>query len=141
MPKLNSTEGAKKWKDRLGGSVQDVIDGVNRVTESPMQKSAAAEDKWFANIQRAHTSGKRKRALLGVSLEEWKDKTANVGAQRIPSGAAAAEGKMEKFYGKLFPFEDSLQRKVGAMPNVTLQDSVSRATAWITGMAEFDKTK
>jgi len=27
------------------------------------------------------------------------------------------------------------------MPNVTLQDSVSRATAWITGMAEFDKTK
>jgi len=141
MPKLNSSEGAKKWKDRLGGSVQEIIDGVNRVTESPMQKSAAAEDKWFANIQRAHTSGKRKRALLGVTLEEWKDKTANIGAQRIPSGAAAAEGKMEKFYSKLFPFEASLQKEVAAMPNVTLQDSVSRATTWITKMATFDKTK
>ena len=65
MPKLNSAEASKKWKDRLGGSVQEVIDGVMRVTESPMAKSAAAEDKWFANIQRAHTSGKRKRALLG----------------------------------------------------------------------------
>jgi len=141
MPKLNSAEGAKKWKDRLGGAVQDVIDGVNRVSESPMQKSAAAEDKWFANIQRAHTSGKRKRALLSVSLEEWKQKTAEVGAQRIPSGAAAAEGKMTKFYEKLFPFEEALQRKVRGMPNVSLSDSVARATAWITGMAEFDKTK
>jgi len=27
------------------------------------------------------------------------------------------------------------------MPNVTLQDSVSRATTWITKMATFDKTK
>ena len=141
MPKLNSSEGAKKWSDRLGGAVAEVIAGVNRVQESPMQKSAAAEDKWFQNIQKAHTSGKRKRALLSVTLEEWKDKTANIGAQRIPSGAAAAVPKMEKFYSKLFPFEESLQKKVGAMPNITLQDSVSRATAWITGMADFDKTK
>ena len=70
MPKLTSTEGAKKWKDRLGGAVAEVVAGVNRVSESPMAKSAAAEDKWFQNIQRAHNSGKRKRALLGVSLEE-----------------------------------------------------------------------
>jgi len=141
MPKLTSAEGAKKWKDRLGGAVQEVIDGINRVQESPMVKSAAAEDKWFANIQRAHTSGKRKRALLNVSLEEWKDKAANIGAQRIPSGAAAAEGKMGKFYDKLFPFEASLQKKIAGMPNVTLQDSASRANAWLFGMAEFDKTK
>ena len=79
--------------------------------------------------------------MLGISLQEWQKQTAEVGAQRIPSGAAAAEGKMEKFYGKLFPFEEGLQKKVKSMPNVTLQDSVSRATAWITGMAEFDKTK
>ena len=125
----------------MGGSVQEVIDGVMRVTESPMAKSAAAEDKWFANIQRAHTSGKRKRALLGISLSDWQKQTAEVGAQRIPSGAAAAEGKMGKFYDKLFPFEEGLQKKIKSMPNVTLQDSVSRATAWITGMAEFDKTK
>jgi len=141
MPKLNSAEGAKKWKDRLSGAVQDVIDGVMRVDESPMQKSAAAEDKWFQNIQKAHTSGKRKRALLAVTKEEWQKKTAEVGAARIPSGAAAAEGKVQKFYDKLFPFQDTLQRKIKGMPDVSLSDSVARATAWITGMAEFDKTK
>lgn len=141
MPKLTSAEGAKKWKDRLSGATQDVIDGVNRVTESPMQKSASAEDKWFQNIQKAHTSGKRKRALLNVSLEEWKTKTAQVGAPRIASGASAAEGKVTKFYDKLFPFQDTLQSKIKSMPDVSLSDSVARATAWITGMAEFDKTK
>lgn len=141
MPKLNSAEGAKKWKDRLSGATQDVIDGINRVTESPMQKSAAAEDKWFQNIQKAHTSGKRKRALLNVSLETWKNQAATVGAPRIASGASAAEGKVAKFYDKLFPFQETLQNKIKGMPDISLSDSVARATAWITGMAEFDKTK
>jgi len=141
MPKLSPEQGAKKWSGRLGAATADVVEGINRVTESPMAKSAAAEDKWFAKISAAHTSGKRKRALLGVSLDEWKDKAINIGAPRIATGAAAAVPKMEKFYGKLFAFEATLQAKIDKMPNVTLQDSAARANAWLFGMAEFDKTK
>ncbi len=141
MPKLTPAEGAKKWAGRLGVATQDVVDGINRVTVSPMVKSAAAEDKWFAKITAAHTSGKRKRALLGVSLEAWKEKTINLGAPRIATGATAAIPKMETLYDKLFAFEQILQAKIDKMPNVTLQDSAARANAWLFGMAEFDKTK
>jgi len=141
MPKLSPAQGAKKWKDRIGAAQQDVVEGINRVTESPMVKSAKAEDKYIANVQKAHASGKRVRALLAVSLEEWKDKAINIGAPRIATGAAAAVPKMEKFYGKLFAFESTLQAKIDKMPNVTLQDSAARANAWLFGMAEFDKTK
>lgn len=141
MPKLTPKEAHDKWKNNVTNAIPYVKAGVMRVTESPMVKSAEAEDKWFANIQKAHNSGKRKRALLNVSLEEWKDKTANVGADRISAGAAAAERKQTAFYEKLFPFEEALQAKVNKMANVSLQDSIARATAWITGMSQFDKTK
>lgn len=141
MPKLSPKEAHEKWKNNVTNAIPYVKAGVMRVTESPMQKSADAEDKWFANIQKAHNSGKRKRALLNVSLDEWKEKTANIGADRISAGAAGAEKKQTAFYEKLFPFEEKLQTEVARMPNVSLQDSIARATKWITGMSQFDKTK
>jgi len=141
MPKLSPQEGYAKWSNRLTNAVTDVKAGIDRVTESPTQKAAAKEDKWFAGIQRAKSSGKFKRGLLNVSLEEWKAKARDVGADRIPAGAAAAEKKQVEFYGKLFPFQEKLQSKVKNMPDTTLQDSIARATTWIQGMAEFDRTK
>jgi len=141
MPKLNAEEAYSKWNRNLSNAVNDVKAGIDRVTESPMQKAAANEDKWFAGLQKARSSGKFKRGLMNVTLEAWKAKTRDVGADRIPAGAAAAEEKSVKFYNKLLPFEAKLQGEVAKMPNVTLQDSVSRATKWIMGMADFDKTK
>lgn len=141
MPKLNPEQAAGKWQNRLSGSVEDVKQGIMRVTDSPMAKAAAQEDKWFLNLQKAKQSGRYKRGLLSVSLEEWKEKAANVGADRIPTGAAAASGKMATFYGKLFPHEQKLQSEVAKMPNTTLEDSIARMTTWVRGMAQFDKTK
>ena len=141
MARLTAAETYQKWGSRLTNAVPDVKAGVNRVTESPTAKAAQKEDKWFAGLQRAKQSGKFRRGLLGVSLEEWKMKTADVGADRIPAGVAAAEKKSTDFYAKLLPFEDKLAAKVRAMPDTTLQDSISRASTWILGMAEFDKTK
>ena len=141
MPKLNPEEAHEKWKNNLTNSIPLVKAGIDRVTESPMVKAAAKEDKWFAGIQKAKSQGKFKRGLLAVSLEEWKAKARDVGADRIPAGAAAAHDKQVAFYGKLFAFEERLQAKVNAMPDVTIQDSVARATTWMLGMAEFDRTK
>jgi hypothetical protein len=78
---------------------------------------------------------------MGVSLEQWKTKARDIGADRIPAGAAAAEQKMTGFYNKLLPFEEKLRTQVRAMPDVTIQDSIARSTAWITGMSQFDSTK
>jgi len=141
MPKLNPEEAYEKWSRNLSNSVADVKAGIDRVTESPMQKAAANEEKWFNGLQKARSSGKFKRGLMNVTLEQWKAKTRDVGADRIPAGAQAAAEKSKSFYGKLLPFEAKLQGEIAKMPNVTLQDSVSRATKWIMGMADFDKTK
>ena len=141
MPKLTPAEAHEKWKNRLTAAIPDVKAGIDRVTESPMAKAAKAEDKWIAGLNAAKASGKYRRGLLAVSLEEWKEKARDIGADRIIAGAAGAGAKQTAFYAKLFPFEEALQAKVNAMPNVSLADSVARSTAWITGMAGFDKTK
>jgi len=44
---------------------------------------------------------------------------------------------MNNFYTQLFPFQDSLAGTVRNMPDLTLEDSISRMTAWVRGMAEF----
>lgn len=141
MPKLSAEEAHQKWKNRLTNAIGDVKAGIDRVTESPTAKAAAAEDKWFGNLQKAKSSGKFKRGLLAVGLEEWKTKARDIGAERIPAGAAGAEKKQTDFYKKLFPYQEKLQAKIKGMANVTLSDAVQRATTWITSMAEFDKTK
>ena len=141
MPKLTPQEAHEKWKNRLTNAIPDVKKGIDRVTESPMVKAAANEEKWFNGLQRAKSSGKFKRGLLNVSLEEWKDKAMNIGADRISAGAAGAEKKQTEFYAKLFPFEAKLQAKIKSMPDATRGDSVARAVAWINGMFDFYKTK
>lgn len=141
MPKLTAEEGASKWGNRLTNAIPEVKAGIDRVKESPTAKAAAKEDKWFAGLQKAKSTGKFKRGLLAVSLEEWKAKARDIGADRISAGVGAAAAKMAGFYSKLFPFQQKLQDKVKAMPDTTLQDSLARMNTFITGMAEFDKTK
>jgi len=141
MPKLTPEEGAAKWVTRTQNAVPDFQAGVNRVTENPAHKAAAAEDKWAAGVARAKTEGKFKRGLMGVSLEEWKRKTAEVGGARIAEGVNASQEKMVQANQKLYAYEEKLQGKVKGMPKVTRQDSVNRAVAWINGMMDYDKTK
>lgn len=131
----------QKWARNLTNSVADVKAGIDRVTESPMQKAAANEEKWFQGLQKAKSSGKFKRGLMNVTLEQWKAKTRDVGADRIPAGATAAQEKSVSFYGKLLPYVDKVKAEVAKMGNVTLQDSIARMTKAVTMMAEFDKTK
>jgi hypothetical protein len=45
MPKLNADEAYEKWSRNLSNAVADVKAGIDRVTESPMQKAAANEEK------------------------------------------------------------------------------------------------
>ena len=141
MARFTPQEVYQKWGNRLTNAVPDVKAGVMKVTESPTEKAAKKEDKWFAGIQKAKSSGKFARGLRAVTLAQWQAKTADVGADRIPAGVAAAEAKSTEFYNKLLPFEDKLLTKIKGMADVTIQDSVARSTAWILGMAEFDRTK
>jgi hypothetical protein len=139
MPKITITpeEFAEKHARRLKAAVEDIRAGVERVTESPTAKAAAKQDKMIARLQEAVSSGKWAARLKAVPLEDWKSKTIEKGLGRIAAGIDAAHDKQVKFAGQLLPYEQDLLGKLEKMPDLTLEDSINRATTWIRNMAKF----
>lgn len=139
MPKVNADEFTEKWQRRLPAALDDVRRGVEKVQVSPTEAAAKAKEKWQAKLQEAIAKGKWEQGLKRVTIDEWKNKMINVGISRIPSGVEAAGDKVKAFAEQLLAHEAELQRKISAMRDVTLEDAINRATAWIRGMAEFKR--
>ena len=134
---ITAEEFAEKHARRLKNAVEDIRVGVGRVTESPTAKAAMKQDKMLSRLQEAVTSGKWAARLRAVPLEEWKAATIDKGINRIAAGIDAAHDKQVRFAAQLLAFEGTLQAVIDKMPDLTLEDSVSRATAWIRGMSKF----
>lgn len=136
MANLSAEEAAQKWAQRTGAAGADWQRGIDRVTESPTAKAAAAADKWQAKLSDPRAKEKFKRNVGRVSTEEWKQRTM-AKAGNFTSGAQAAVDKMQKHQQEVKPFMDALRRKIQAMPNNTPADAAARAAAWIMGMSEY----
>jgi len=139
MAKLTPEEFQEKHARRLKGALEDIRRGVERLKESPTKKAAAKIDKMKERWLKAVEEGKVQRGLEGVGLEEWKDKFLNKGVPRIPAGIDGARDKVIKFASKLLPHIDAGKAKLEKMPDVTLEDSINRASEWIRHMAKFKK--
>ena len=137
MPKLTPTEATEKHARNLKNSITDIRAGVNRVSVSPTVAAANKIDKMRANLIAAFDDGRVERGLRRVTLEQWKAQMLTKGVNNIAPGIDAATAKMNDFFGKLFPYQASLQATVGAMPDITLADSRNRLTAWFDGMVGF----
>ena len=141
MVKLNAAEIADKWRRRAEAAASDYEKGTARVSVSPTEKAAAKKDKYKANLIKAIDEGKWEKGLKAVSLEEWKKSVADKGVPNYATGIRASESKMEGFMSELIPFQTSLQSEIDRMPDITLADSIARATKWIEGMAKFKRSK
>ena len=139
MSKLTASEFREKQARRLKASIEDMRTGIERTTESPTAKAAAKADKMLAGVQKAVSSGKWSARLRKVSLQDWKDAATNKGLSRVASGIDGAAAKVEDFASQLLPYQDSLSTKINAMPDMTLEDSIARATEWMRGMAKFQR--
>lgn len=139
MSRMTPQEAREKWARRLKASIPDIEAGVDRVTEAPGKKAAAKADKMLAGITEAVRDGTWARRVGAVSLEEWKSKMKSKGVGRIAAGVDAAAGKAEDFFSQLFSYQDGLQGKMDAMPDLTLEDSINRMTTWVRDMAKFSK--
>ncbi len=133
----DATKFQEKHARNLKASVPDIRSGVDRVTESPTEKAAAQADKYLQGIQNAVTNGKWQAGLRRVSLSDWKGKMIDKGIPRISSGIDAAKSKVIAFANELLPFEATLQAQIDTMPDMTLEDSIARTTAWMRGMTAF----
>lgn len=137
--RLTAAEFAEKHIRRTKAASGDMRDGVQRVTEAPGKKAGAKENKMKANLNAAIDSGKWRRRVESVTLDEWKKDMLEKGVGRVSAGLDRAAPKIEAFAEELIAHENALLVKVGDMPDLTLQDSIQRATAWIEGMAKFER--
>ncbi len=130
---IDPTTFTKRWQTGMTGAVQKIQDGITAMTDNPMTKAAAADAKYLQGV--TNGVGRWKAALNAVDFNQWKTNTKDKVAQRLSGGVQAATSKMTAFGQWLLPQVQSLQATIKAMPAMTLQDSINRATAWIQGMA------
>jgi len=137
--RLSAAEFAEKHIRRTKAASTDMRAGVERVTEAPGKKAAVKQEKMKANLVAAIDSGKWARRTASVTLEDWKKDMLEKGVGRVSAGLDRAADKIEAFAEELIVHENALLAKVGDMPDLTLQDSINRATTWIEGMAKFER--
>ena len=138
MPvKLTATEFAEKQGRRLKAAIEDIRSGVSKVTEAPGAKAASKKLKWQAAMSKQETMEKWAKRISAVPLEEWKADMIEKGIGRIPAGIDRAKGKVEKFAAALIDHQNRGLEKLARMPDLTLEDSINRATTWIRHMSEM----
>ena len=132
MPSASAA--AAKWKQNTAAAGQSYKDGIDSVTESPMEQAAEAADRMLAGLTEAVADGRVQAGLRRVSLSEWKQRAKDLGAQRLAQGAAASEDRtraaMEENFRDIAAVRDSLP------PRGTLAENVERARLFAMGMAE-----
>jgi len=124
--KLTPAQTSEKWARRTKGAVADAVAGVNRVTESPTAKAASKQTKMLTNLTASIQDGTWAKRLEGVSLDEWKTKTAAKMAERLAGGVDGAAAKREKFDTWLVGTLNEVLPAIDAMPDLTIEDSVNR---------------
>jgi|SRR5690348_614483 len=133
MAMPSAQEAAQKWATNLPAAQQRYIAGVNAVTVSPGQLAARASALWAANTAAAQPKFARNSAA--VTLQSWQEATANKGAQRLASGAQAAQSKVEQVFSKLFP---AIQSAVTSLPpRGDLEANINRSASFARAMNKW----
>lgn len=138
MPKLTPTELATKWATRTAAATPDMVAGVERVTEAPGRKAAAQKQIYLQNTTASVEKWARRTAA--VPLEDWKA-AMREGANRVATGVATKQGKVESFWQEFGPFQDSVTAQTKAMSRGTLQQNIARMVNQATKTAEFKRQR
>jgi len=131
---MNPNDISEKWQRRTKGAVGDIQAAIGRVTESPMEKAAAKQDKMLANLTSAVQGGKWARGLKAVNIEEWKAKTIKKVGERLSGGVDAALPKRQQFDQYLVGQLNSVLPQIAKMPDLTIDDSLARVRAMMEHM-------
>ena len=135
---LNSQQVADKWKKNANNAVSDYKAGILAVTESPMDKAANAGEKMKQNLIKSIDDGSWAAGLRSVSLDEWKKKTSEEGANRFATGVNAAAPKMKQFMDFFLPEIARVKNEVDKMPSLSLQDNINRMVYQVTETAKLN---
>lgn len=109
--KTDPTTASAAWVSGMQGASTKYKAGVAAVRTAPGQLAAAAANLWATNV--ANAKSKYQRNVAAVSLSQWQDAATNKGADRLGSGAVAAQPKFDAFMAKFIP---ALSNIVNALP-------------------------
>lgn len=137
MARVSPEEYADNYVQGIGGSIEKMRKGAERVTVSPTEKAAAKKDKMLARLTAAINDGTWERGLRRVTREQWIQAYVEKGLSRVASGAQASRSKMVEFATQFLPFVDRAKAEIEKMPDLTIEDSANRAAAWVRKMASF----
>lgn len=136
MAKVTPQQWLTKWGTNLNAASTYITQGVNNVQTAPGVAAAAAQDRMLANLQAAITSGRWAKAVSGVSLSDWKAAMTTKAIPRIPQGVTAAQKSKTATITNLLTAVDSAASSARALPKGGIQQSIARAAAFMTAMAE-----
>ena len=134
--KMSPADVSSKWKKNYTAGIPDAVAGVERVTESPMEKAIQAEDKMKANLVASIDNGTWRNQLQKVSLPDWKTKTAKKLRERGAGGAEAAMPKRQAFDSWMVGTLNGVLPEIAGMPDLTLEDSKQRMIRLVDYMAD-----
>lgn len=128
----------QKWVTNIGQSTARITAGVQAVSVAPGQKAAAQSAKWLQKV--TASQDKWRTRVASVSLTDWQNAMINVGIPRVAQGAQAKQQKMQDFMTSFLPYLQAGVARIDAMPSVTLEDSINRATAMIRYNAAYKRS-
>lgn len=135
-----AAEVAAKWETRTTAASTDYADGVAKSDKDPTALAIAAGPRYIANVQKSFNDGTWANGLRRSGKQGWQDGVASKGADNFSRGVSAAKQKVENAFQPLLAFEQSLQNKVAAMPNVTDADREARMLTFVRGMRTYKKS-
>ena len=128
-----------EWRKRQIGNLRAVgqtnyAQGISMPKKDPIAAAIAAEDKWAARIKAAIEEKRRAKALQTVSMSEWYNYAANIGAGRLVEGVTKREAKVQKFVNSWVPQLQDHLSKIDSMPAVTDADMEQRMLENLRGL-------
>lgn len=134
---LTVQEIVRRWQDNASNATTSFKNGVQAVSENPMQKAANAQDKYADGCRRAAESGKFAAGCQAVPMQAWKDATLKKGADRFASGVKDAVPKVAAFWSAFKPAQDAMVEQVSQMPSGTKAERKARMNAMFDAASEW----
>ncbi len=131
---------AEKWARNTKAATQSMKDGVQAVTDSPMEKAANRGDAMVAGVQRAVADGRWQAGLRRVTLQQWKDRMISKGIPRVSQGVTDAQGDFSNFMSEFMPYIQEGQRQLESTPRGDLQTNINRMIQMVQYLSDFKRS-
>lgn len=124
----------RRWRAAMEDAAPRYSAGIRAVQESPMERAAQNKQRWVDGVRQAAENGRYENGLRSVTLQQWKDAAANIGAQRLRDGAVKAERKVRTFWATYGDFIQNTAASVRQLPKTTYADRRQRAIAMMDAL-------